>query len=138
MNTTLSSEIASLRKDLLPSTYEQVEEYKKKIIALQETVNRELEEVIKNNNEEEIAMLKNRKDAVDGLLVIVEPMLKEIEHQIWVRSRDANEEDAEMLVPEIPDQIIRTLSTALQHDGKPRKLLKTKAFQERLKRIGEK
>lgn len=58
---------------------------------------------------------------------------KNIEHEIWVSSRECAEADAATLVNEIPDHIILNLSKAPLHDGKPRTLLQTRAFQERLK-----
>lgn len=118
-NANLATELASLRKQLLSLTYEQLGKLKTKLQDLQAKVAEE----------------PNLKDAVDGLATIAEAIQKEVEHQIWVRSRDASEASAAELVPEIPDTIISKLSTALQHNGQPRKLLETKAFQERLKKV---
>lgn len=116
MDSQVLLEVSNLRAALMPLTWNQVEELKKKAEELGSSV----------------AETPNAKDAVDGFLVIAEALQKEIEHQIWVQSRDASDELAETLVPQIPDHIILNLSKATMHNGAPRVLLGTKAFQDRL------
>ncbi|HLD61165.1 MAG TPA: hypothetical protein VJA27_03495 [Patescibacteria group bacterium] len=118
----IKTKTAELRKSLLPLTYEQIGELKSKLEDLKKEVG-------------ENTALQNIKDAVDGLSTIAEAVQKEVEHLIWVRSRDASEEEAAELVPEIPDAIVAKLATAPLHNGAPRALLQTKAFQERLKKL---
>lgn len=131
----LSHEVGQFRKELFNFTYSEVEEKKNKLVELQKQVIDELARATQDNKPEEVSTLQNTKDAVDGLVMIAEAIQKEIEHQIWVRSRDATEEVAKELVPEIPDQIMLNLSKAPQHNGAPRMLLQTQAFRERLKKL---
>ena len=71
----------------------------------------------------------------DDLIQKADELLEHIQHQIWVQSRECTPAAAEKLVPQIPDEIMLKLSTSPEHEGKPRMLLHTPAFQKRLKEI---
>ncbi|MFA6427537.1 MAG: hypothetical protein WCW16_03790 [Candidatus Magasanikbacteria bacterium] len=88
-------------------------------------VSRLREELDSLGSEQGIEELKTKADA----------LLEEIQHEIWVQSRTCTPEEAEILVPKIPDSIILKLSTSPAHEGKPRMLLHTPAFQKRLAEI---
>ncbi len=107
----LAQQVAGAVENL---TYSQTEKLKQQLEVLSNTASDDEKQKI-------LAVISQAQEA-----------MKEIEHQIWVQSRECSEELADTLVPTIPDSIMLTLAGAPEHEGKPRLLVQTKAFKDRL------